>query len=451
MGWSVVLLAMSSFSAKKTTTKKLPWKLILAGFILLLTGVITVFLVSRGVSWYQKVMVGPQDQTEEPAQPEEEKQTIYNILLTGYGGFGHDGSYLTDTLMLANIDMEQKKVMLISVPRDLWVRYPSQDPDETSYAKINSVYQAGLFPDNYPGIPEKYQGEDNAPALIKDTIEEITGLEVDYFVGIDFSGFRKAIDALGGIEVDVERAFDDYFYPVSGMEDDLCGREPKPTLTEDQQREQRERYEAMSPEEKEAWDNRPVEELSETEFQKIATEEPQLAFPCRYEHIHYDAGLQEMDGDTALKFARSRKSLQDGGDFNRAARQQKVIEAVKERVLSVGFIPKIIPTFDTLSDHVRTDIPLDQMRMFLGEAPNADQYQIDNFVLTADELLMLDVSADGQSILVPAAGIDDYSEIQQTIQNVIAGITPTPTPDPSQATPSGTLQEEDTSEQADGE
>ncbi len=413
--------------------------------VILVTGALTVFMVTRGMEWYNKVSVGSgSQQSDEPAEPVEEKQTVFNILLTGYGGSGHDGSYLTDTLMLASIDTEAKKVMLISIPRDLWVRFPTDEPDEEYYAKVNSVYQAGLFPENYPGIPEEYQGEDNAPSLIKDTVEEITGLEVDYFVGIDFSGFVKAIDELGGIEVDVERAFSDYAYPAAGKEDDLCGREPKPTQTEDEAREQRERIEAMTPEEREAWENRPVEELTEEEFLKIATEEPQIAFPCRYETLTFEAGPQTMDGETALKFARSRKSLQDGGDFNRAARQQRVIKAVTDKVLSVGFIPRIIPTFDTLADHVRTDMPISQLQQFLGEAPNADQYQIDNFVLTADELLVLDVSFDGQSILVPAAGIDDYSQIQQTISNVIAGITPTPTPDPNApATDAAELEETD--------
>lgn len=415
---------LSSFSLPS-----LPWKaIILYGTgIVVAIGLIYVFV--KGFSLYDTIKIDSGNDATAKAAPAKKEQKVFNILLTGYGGEGHDGSYLTDTLMIAHIDTEKQKVVLFSVPRDLWVAYPTEDNEEY-YSKINAVYQSGLFQENYPAIPDQYAGEENAPQLIKTVMEDVTGLEVDYFLGVDFSGFTKAIDTLGGIEVEVERTFDDYFYPIAGKEEDLCGREPQPTLTEDELKGERERYEAMSPEEKEAYDNRPVAELNENEFQKIATEEPELAFPCRYEHLHFDAGMQTMDGETALKFARSRKSLQDGGDFNRAARQQRVVEAIKDKVLSIGFIPKILPTLDTLSEHVRTDMPLSQIQKFLGEAPNADKYAISTFVI-GDEFMSYDVSYDGQSIVVPKTGIDDYSEIQQAVQNVVQEITPTPTPDPS--------------------
>jgi anionic cell wall polymer biosynthesis LytR-Cps2A-Psr (LCP) family protein len=277
----------------------------------------------------------------------------------------------------------------------------------------------------------KSDSEGAAAQLLKRVIARITGLEIDYFVAIDFQGFIKAVDTLGGIEVDVERTFDDYLYPVTGKEDDLCGRVPKPTLTDDEMRQWLEDYNNKSPEEKEAFDNRPMAEWTEEEFQKVATESPQLAYPCRYEHIHYDAGKQEMDGESALKFARSRKALQDGGDFNRAARQQRVIQAVRDKVLNVGFLPKILPLLEDLDDHIRMDIPFDASQKFMGEGQNAASYDIDTTVLSDDNYLQISTSADGQSILIPKEGIGKWDDVQTYVFNYVNEITPTPTPDPT--------------------
>ncbi len=401
-----------------------------------------IYVALKLISAYNAVTIDNKNAAGTNAQPAKEK-TVYNVLLTGYGGEGHDGSYLTDTVMIAHVDKEKKKVVLFSIPRDLWVEIPGATKDDAFYSKINAVYQAGLFPQNYPGIPKQYQGEENAPALLKKVVKDVTDLDIDYFVGIDFDGFAKFIDTLGGVEVTVQKTFDDYYYPVTGKEEDLCGREPKPTLTEDQLREERERYEQMSEEEKKAYDSRPVSELSENEFQRIATEEPELAFPCRYEHLHFDAGPTKMDGTTALKFARSRKSLQDGGDFNRAARQQLVVEAIKDKVLSIGFIPKILPTIDTLSNHITTDISLAQMQEFLKEAPSAGDYDISTYVINHDgePLLVDDYSNDGQYILRPEAGLGNYEDIHDVVNRVVNGISPTPSPSEAPASDEAELDE----------
>ena len=55
-------------------------------------------------------------------------------------------------------------------------------------------------------------------------------------------------------------------------------------------------------------------------------------FNCRYENLHFDKGIQHMDGTTALKYARSRHSNMDGGDFNRAERQKLVVTAIRDKI-----------------------------------------------------------------------------------------------------------------------
>lgn len=411
----------------------------LRNIIIALIAVITIIVgyhVFKIVQFYNKIQI----QADTKVKNKEEKpkeQKIYNIMMMGYGGEGHSGAYLTDTLMVAHIDMEKKKVKLVSIPRDIWVKVPTKSGTDY-YTKINAVYQMGVYNKQYPDIAVKSVDEQGAARLLKSVIKRITGLDVDYFVAIDFHGFVSAIDTLGGIDVDVERTFDDYFYPVTGKEADLCGHMPKPTMTEDEMRQWLEDYNNKSPEEKEAFDNRPMEEWTEEEFEKIATESPHLAYPCRYEHVHFDAGVQTMDGTSALKFARSRKALQDGGDFNRAARQQRVIQAVRDKILSVGFLSKIVPLLEDLGDHIRMDIPFDVSQKFLGEGQNAGKYKISTTVLSDENYLQISTSADGQSILIPQAGIEDWDDIKAYLHNYVKEITPTPVP--PTATPSSKLE-----------
>ncbi|MFH1792531.1 MAG: LCP family protein, partial [Patescibacteria group bacterium] len=146
-----------------------------------------------------------------------------NLLLLGMGGEGHSGGTLSDTIVLVNINPESKKTNIISIPRDLWVLIPTDWNNET-YNKINASYAIGI--DNsvrYPNKKPEYRGKLGGGNLSKHVIEKVTGIPVDYFVAINFSNYIEVIDILGGIEVNVEKPFDDYFYPVKGLENEICG------------------------------------------------------------------------------------------------------------------------------------------------------------------------------------------------------------------------------------
>lgn len=325
-----------------------------------------------------------------PAKTPVEK-TAYNILLMGYGGAGHEGAYLTDTMMVAHIDTKTKKATLISIPRDIWVNVPTNSKDPF-HSKINAVYQMGLFPKNYPDLPEKYQSEQGAGELVGLIINQVTGLAVDNYIAIDFAGFEKTVNTLGGIDVPVAVTFDDPEYPLTGHEDDLCGKQ----------------------------------ESDLPELEKIATDSPEIAFPCRYENLHFDAGIQHMDGATALKFVRSRHSEQDGGDFARARRQQLFLEALKKEVISIGFLPKIIPLMDDLADHIHTDIDPIFANKLLLSSQVGDEYVQQQFVLDDENYIKVGRSAIGQFILIPKAGIDKWETVHKALQNFIQGITPSP-------------------------
>jgi polyisoprenyl-teichoic acid--peptidoglycan teichoic acid transferase len=113
----------------------------------------------------------------------------------------------------------------------------------------------------------------------KTAVAEILGQPVDYAVALDFAGFTQAIDLVGGINIDVPQTFDDFQYPIPGQED--------APLTQ------------------------------------------------RYEQLHFDAGLQHMTGDRALKYVRSRNAASEAGtDFARSHRQQQVLSALKDKIFS---------------------------------------------------------------------------------------------------------------------
>lgn len=382
-------------------TQKSPFKL-LQGPIdrkkaLVMTGLILLFLLFFGVarlaSLYSHINTG----THARSKPIPKAQKVFNILAMGYGGPGHDGAYLTDTMMFMSIDTQNKRVTVVSIPRDIWVEIPTQGEAQPFMRKINSVYQTGLFKKNYPAVPDKYAGDQGASELIKEVVGSIMGKNIDAYVAIDFDGFKKAVDTLGGVDVNVERSFTDVEYPIDGHEADLCGIEPT---------------DIKAFEEKEG----------------IATESPVLAYPCRYETLRFNAGLQKMDGQTALKFVRSRHSPEDGGDFNRARRQQVFLEAVKDKVLNIGFIPKISPLMADLEDSIRTDVSPELMQKLLKEAPSVKSYSIRQIVLTTDNYLQHDISDDGQYILISKNGQGNWALFHKDLDLYLSGVTPTPSP-----------------------
>ncbi|HWA52244.1 MAG TPA: LCP family protein [Patescibacteria group bacterium] len=127
-----------------------------------------------------------------------------NILLMGVRGESGDGPDLTDTMILVSINTQNKKMALISIPRDIWV--------DDLKDKVNSAYMYG----------KQKGGAQTGIILAKSTIEEITGQQIDYGVVVDFSSFKDIVDAIGGVQVNVANSFTDTQYPVAGQENNPC-------------------------------------------------------------------------------------------------------------------------------------------------------------------------------------------------------------------------------------
>lgn len=122
----------------------------------------------------------------------------FNVLLLGIGGEGHDGSQLTDTILLASFDIPAKKIALTSIPRDL--AFPLGNG---RFEKINSVN--AYAEQSHPGEGAKYTAE---------AFEKLLEIKIDHVIRVDFNGFAAFIDSIGGIDVEVPQAFTDPQYPT---------------------------------------------------------------------------------------------------------------------------------------------------------------------------------------------------------------------------------------------
>jgi polyisoprenyl-teichoic acid--peptidoglycan teichoic acid transferase len=114
----------------------------------------------------------------------------------------------SDTLILATLDPDPQTAALVSLPRDLWVTIP-RDSGQPVQHKINTAHFFGQYWNQLRGIKE-----DGGPELAMRTVEHNFGVPVHYYVRIDFKGFERLIDLIGGIEVDVPRNLVDYAYPL---------------------------------------------------------------------------------------------------------------------------------------------------------------------------------------------------------------------------------------------
>lgn len=309
-----------------------------------------------------------------------------NILLLGYGGAGHDGGNLTDSLIIFSLNPKRKQAVLITVPRDTWVEIPIRS-DISKNFKINHAYAIGLDDARYPLKEPQYKGEDGAALLTKNAIEDVIGMSIQYYLAVDFDGFKNIIDILDGVDVNVPVTFDDYFYPIKGAENDTC--------------------------------NKSAAEIAEL-HQDFSDTELHHQFECRYEHIHYDAGENKMDGESALKFVRSRASAQHGGDFARSQRQQALLTALKNKLLSMNAVKKIDELFSEFTKIVRTDLDLKTAKEVVALLGNPEDYQISNVRLSEDNVFIATKSLDGQFILIPKEGEGIWSGIHNFVREKIA-------------------------------
>lgn len=279
-----------------------------------------------------------------------EEDNRINILLLGIGGKNHDGGQLTDTIIVASIDPEQNKMGLLSIPRDLVVPIKG-----VGWQKINAAHAYGIAMDEYERPKAGSQ-------LSVKTVEAITGIKMHYYFKLDFAGFEKIVNALGGIRVEVPISFTDYEYP-----DENYG----------------------------------------------------------YQEVHFSEGWQNLNGEDALKYVRSRHgSAGEGSDFARAKRQQQILSALQARALALSTLlnpNKIISVAEIIGDHIETNMEIWELFRLYNMGHEINIQNIDQVVLNTSEqgLLAIDQDEDGAYLLRPRIGYGNFSEIKLAAENLI--------------------------------
>lgn len=130
-----------------------------------------------------------------------------NILLLGVGDPSHAGSTLSDTMMVASIDLKTKNIVLLSLPRDLYVPIPGHGSD-----KINSANAYG-----------ELKARGGGPDLAKLTVGQLLDEPIHNYIRVDFSAFKQGVNALGGVSVNVTDSLYDSDYPCDRDEHYACG------------------------------------------------------------------------------------------------------------------------------------------------------------------------------------------------------------------------------------
>ncbi|HCB49389.1 MAG TPA: hypothetical protein DEP47_07680 [Chloroflexi bacterium] len=235
-----------------------------------------------------------------------------------------DGPTRTDTMMVITIDPIGLSGAVLSLPRDLWVEIPNFGLD-----KINQAHFLGEVHD-YPG---------GGPALAVETVENILGINIDYFATINFEAFVELVDEIGGIEVEAAEDIEDDTYP-----DNCYGYDP----------------------------------------------------------FYLSEGKHQLDGQTALKYARTRATF--GGDVDRAGRQQEVILAVRDKILRLDMVPQLLTRSPELwrifQRNVETDLTLNEVIQLGLLAQDIPRENIRNEVLDYDYVYN-EVAPNGQAVLIP--------------------------------------------------
>jgi len=321
-----------------------------------------------------------------------EKDGRINVLLLGMRGANDPaGGTLADTIMLVSIEPAQNKVAFLSIPRDLYVT----DPNSGGKEKINAVHAYG-----------EQKGAGQGLASMEKIIGEVTGLPINYAASINFDGFKQLINAIGGVDITLDAPFEE---AVQFDQPHVCGSFFNvPTG----------KFDTKTKDVKDKLTGRVI-------GQKITKQYPLCTAPPDTEDCGGDfklpAGKQTLNGDQTLCYVRSRETT---SDFERAKRQQIVLQLVKDKATSIGTLAdfsKVNKILDSLGDNVRTDMQLWEMQRLYDlykkmPTPEVHQRVLEN----SDEGLLYTPQETPETgyILLPIG--DNYDKIHDLAQNIFS-------------------------------
>lgn len=281
-----------------------------------------------------------------------------NILLAGNSADdpGHDGANLTDSIMVISIDTVHHTAFMLSVPRDLWVHVPGN-----GYQKINAAYvdgQSGGFDES--GYPKGGMGQ------LEQVVSQDLGITINYYALIDYSALEDAVNAVGGIDVTIK------------------SNDPRGLY------------------------------------------DPSIDYATGGPLVRLSNGTHHLNGRQALDLARARGDSYysygfAGSDFDRTMHQRQMLVALKQKAVSVGVLAnpdKLSKLSDAIGNNVKTDFSLPEVHRLYDLTKDIGGNSIKSLSLNdADgkDLLTSYSAPGGQSALIPAAGIDNYYDIQSFI------------------------------------
>ncbi|MDD5760455.1 MAG: LCP family protein [Candidatus Pacebacteria bacterium] len=287
-------------------------------------------------------------------QSAEAKVPSLNVLFLGIAGEGSRGSLLTDTIFVVHLNPSAKKIAIISIPRDLWV----QIPHRSQAIKINGLYD---FENNGRAFPQA-----TASNLIKQKIEDITGLTINYTVILELEGFGKLIDAVGGIDIWLEKDISD----------------------------------------------------------------PLLVNPHNPSEIfHLEAGWRHLDGDLAIKFVRTRYAP-EGDFYRIQNQQQIIsaLKDKLAELTNIWGLTTWLKIWQSLDNHFISDLDFNTLWQIFNLVRGIPADQIEYIKITnrpPDQLLKavtLIENSLGQNVytLIPSDGFEQYQKIQNYIKEKIS-------------------------------
>jgi polyisoprenyl-teichoic acid--peptidoglycan teichoic acid transferase len=263
----------------------------------------------------------------EPVPVLTDNQTA-TFLLLGSDKLPGQTYFRTDTIVIAAVRPGAGQVTLISVPRDLYVYIPTIGMD-----RVNAAYEYGQM-HKYPG---------GGAALLKDTILYNLGIRIDHLAIVDFDGFRRIVDTLGGLDVPVFCSYTSNWHLINPGYD---------------------------PENENNWTLHTI-----------------------------DPGIVHMDGELALWYARSRMK---SSDFDRGRRSQEVLRALYKRALQTDAISKIPQLYNDFSSSVITDLGLDGILKLAPLALHLNNADIRSYYIGRDDVTGWRTPG-GASVLLPNA------------------------------------------------
>jgi LCP family protein required for cell wall assembly len=279
-----------------------------------------------------------------------------NVAMFGYGGPEHQGgTYLADSIIILSIDPEANITTLIPIPRDLWIQGLPEIPNN---AKINEAFADGFV---RGGVKEA----GHAATVV---LSKVTGLKIEHWMAMDFTGFKAMVDAVGGVTIDNPVAFS-YTWSEQNFHAKI-------------------------------WDGG-----------------------------GFKAGTLVLNGDQALSYARSRYNSvpAESSDFARSIRQQRILAALRGQ-LGGGGIASIGPglaMMDALKGQIATDLSAIDLYLLSGHF-RADRH----IELSEGVILEATTNSIGQYILVVIgrSSGSDYAPLQAYLQAQLASPLASPTP-----------------------